>query len=153
MAKGRIPTYGEPHSYNQIRRSDAEELRDCGERIPLSDAARILQRPLQFVRDLVDAGELHSWAGSLRPVFRNEVERYAATLPPTSRGLPTRAGRLSTGAVAERLGLSRSRVYGMARDGLLHAVRDQAGRYWIDEHHLDMYLRAKQAEAAAEALS
>lgn len=152
MAKGRIPTYGEPHSYNQIRGRDAEELRDRGERIPLSEAARILKRPIQFGRELVAAGELYSWPGALRPVFRDEVERYADRLPPGARGLPARSGRLSTSSAAERIGLSRSRVYGLARDGLLPAVQDKAGRYWIDEHHLDMYLRAKEAEAAAESL-
>jgi predicted DNA-binding transcriptional regulator AlpA len=152
MAKDRIPTYGDPHSYNQIRRRDAEELRDLGERIPLSEAARILRHPIQFVRELAAAGEIRFWPGSLRPVFRSEIEQFAASLPPVSSSRPARNSRLSTGAVAERLGLSRSRVYGLARQGLLPAVQDKAGRYWVDEHHLGLYLRAKQAEAEAETL-
>jgi hypothetical protein len=153
MAKRRIPTYGDPHSFNQIRRRDAEELRDLGERIPLSEAARMLRRSTQFVRELATAGKIRFWRGSLRPVFRSEIEQYAATLPPAVSRFPITDGRLSTGAAAERLDLSRSRVYGLARQGLLPAVRDESGRYWIDEHHLEMYLRAKRAEAAAEALS
>lgn len=152
MAKGRIPTYGDPHSFNQIRRRDAEELRDLGERIPLSEAARILKRPSHAVRELAAAGKIRFWSGSLRPVFRREIEQCAAALPAASNRFPVTDGRLSTGAAAERLNLSRSRVYGLARQGLLPAVRDAAGRYWIDEHHLDMYLRAKRAEADAEAL-
>lgn len=148
MAKGRIPTSGGPHAVNQIRRRDAEELRDRGEPIALSEAARILKRPIGFVRDLVARGELSSWEGSRRPVFRGEVERYAADLPDTV--WPTWEGRLSTGAVAERLNRSRMTVYRLARAGLLPAVQDSAGRLWIDEHHLDMYLRARQFEAEAD---
>lgn len=152
MTKGRIPTYGTPHSSNKIRRRDAEELRDLGERIPLSEAARILKQPAQFVRDLAGAGKIRFWSGSLRPVFRSEIEQCAAALPAVSNRFPVADGRLSTGAAAERLELSRSRVYGLARQGLLPAVRDAVGRYWIDQHHLEMYLRAKRAEAEAEAL-
>lgn len=148
MANGRIPTYGGPHSFNQVRRRDAEELRDRGEPIPMSEAARILKRPVRLVQELVNSGKLNSWPGARRPVFRAEVERYATTLPP--KDWPTSEGRLSTGAVAERLGLSRSRVYGLARDGLLPAVRDVSGRFWIDPHHLDMYVRSKRLEAEAE---
>ncbi|MFD7161105.1 hypothetical protein ACFV9C_41430 [Kribbella sp. NPDC059898] len=148
MAKRRLPTYGKSHTFDQLRRGDVEELRNRGERIPLAEAAEILGRSVRQVRELITAGKLDAWSGSRRPVFRADVQRLAETMPPSN--WPPWEGRLSTGAVAERLGKSRSRIYGLARDGLLPAIRDAAGRYWVDPHHLEMYVRAKRLEAEAE---
>jgi predicted HTH domain antitoxin len=56
MAKRRLPTYGGPHSYNQLRRSDIEQWRDRGEPIALTEAAKILRRSTDAVRELVQRG-------------------------------------------------------------------------------------------------
>ncbi|TCN32158.1 helix-turn-helix protein [Kribbella orskensis] len=148
MDKGRIPTYGDPHSFNRIRRIDAEQLRDRGEPIPLSEAARLLRRPVGVVRDLVANGELHSIARSKRPVFRREVEQYAAQHPrPQEAAVPPpgREGQVRTPAAARILDMSQSNTRRLAAEGLLPADRDDAGNYWYRLEHLEL----AQAAAAA----
>jgi hypothetical protein len=146
MAKGRLTVHGGPHSYNQIRRRDAEELRDRGEPIPLSEAARILQRSTAYVRSLIDSGQLHFVENSTRPVFRAEVEQYAQDYPRRwLPGLIGTDGRVSTIVAAKILGLSRQRTRELAQAEQLPALRDDKGRWWF---RVDQVERAKRARDA-----
>jgi hypothetical protein len=124
MAKGRLPTHGGPHSYNQLRRGDVVEYRDRGERIALAEAARILRRSIDGVRELVRQGELVSIANSRRPVFRNDVEQYAAANPPPARTPPAgRDGQVGTPQAARILGISPSNTRRLAAEGKIPPAR------------------------------
>jgi hypothetical protein len=153
MAKGRIRTHGEPHTFNQLRRGDVEELCDLGEPIPLTEAARILRCSANDVRRLIDAGELRAVAKSKRPVFRHDVERYAENHPPQAgppSPPPGREGQIRTPEAAKILGRSSSGTRSLAAAGKIPAEQDEDGIYWYVPERLQLVLRARAAAAAVE---
>jgi hypothetical protein len=98
--RGELETRGR-YAHPNFSHASVEAARQRGPAISLTVAARHMGST-DFVRDLIAAGELTSFANPKWPVFRLEVERYARAHPPT----PERAGQLTTeGARAERLNL------------------------------------------------
>jgi hypothetical protein len=156
MSKGRLKTFGEPHSFNRLRRGDVEEYRDRGEPISLRQAARILRRPTDFVRELIASGELFSITGSFHPVFQRDVERYAEQhpRPPVpSRPPPSgREGQIRTPAAARLLNMSNSNTRRLAAEGLIPADQDETGTYWYRPELLEMMLRSRAKTAEYDAI-
>ncbi|MEV5967210.1 helix-turn-helix domain-containing protein [Kribbella sp. NPDC051952] len=137
--------------YRMLRRSAVEAVRDGGEIVSLSEAARILARPLHHVRVLVANGELSSVPNPKWPVFRQDVERYAGGHPaPEDRTPPDRIGQLGTAGAGSVLNVSIDQVRRLARTGLVPADQDAKGRYWFRPDHLEMYQRSRAAEETVE---
>ena len=146
--RGELETRGR-YAHRNFSRASIEASQQRGQAISLTVAARIMGRSTDFVRDLIAAGELTSFANPKWPVFRLEVERYARAHPPT----PERAGQLTTEGASEMLGVGVGQVRELAAAGLIPSDRDDRGRYWFRREHLALYLRARAAAAAAEQFS
>lgn len=156
MRKGRLKTHGELHSYNRLRRGDVEEYRARGEPISIRQAARILQRPTDDVRELIAASALISTTNSSHPLFQHDVERYAEQHPPPpappAPHPPGREGEIRTPAAARVLGMSNSNTRRLAAAGFIPADRDEHGTYWYRPELLEMMIRARAKTAEYDAI-
>jgi hypothetical protein len=145
IALGRLPRHGPANNGRPLLLSQVEALRDKGEPIPLTAAARELARSLRATLELVTDGHLPLVPGTKSMVYPADVAAITAARaqPPIRRPVGP-AGYLNTKQAAERLGLTAIYVTQLAAEEKLPAVF-QDRQWWFDPDRIEMIRRARRA--------
>jgi hypothetical protein len=153
---GRLPRHGPANNGRPLLLSEVEALRDKGEPVPVTVAARILRRSLESVLELVAGGQLPMVPGTKARVYQADVDAIVATAKKvrsakkaakrarTRRPQVGPPGYLNSRQTAEKLGITAIGVTQMAADERIPAVFKN-GRWWFDPERVEMICRARQA--------